>query len=454
MAIESRNPATGEVLETFAPTEPAEIERSLVRAAGAFEDWRRRRFAERGAVLREAARRLRAEKGEHARTMALEMGKPVVQGEEEVEKCAWACDFFAEHGEAFMAEEARETEASRSYVRYDPLGAVLAIMPWNFPFWQVFRFAAPALMAGNVGILKHASNVPRCALTIPALLRAAGAPEGVFQAVLVGSEAVADLIGDRRVAAVTLTGSDTAGSRVAEQAGRMLKKTVLELGGSDPFVVLDDADVDLAARTAASARLVNSGQSCIAAKRFIAVETIADAFVERFVAEMRARRMGDPLDRATHVGPQARHDLRDQLHRQVEASVAGGARLLLGGRVPDDPGAYYPPTVLAAVHRGMPAFDEETFGPVAAVIRARDERDAIALANESAYGLGASLWTADRARAERLAAEIQAGVVFVNGQVRSDPRLPFGGVKRSGWGRELSEVGMREFVNVKSVWIT
>jgi succinate-semialdehyde dehydrogenase/glutarate-semialdehyde dehydrogenase len=452
--IESRNPATGEVVETFEPTPPAEIERTLARAAGAFDDWRRRRFADRAAVLREAARRLRAEKTEHARTMALEMGKPVTQGEEEAEKCAWACDFFAEHGEAFVAEEPRPTEASRSYVRYDPLGAVLAVMPWNFPFWQVFRFAAPALMAGNVGILKHASNVPRCALAIPTLLRAAGAPEGVFQTVLVGPEAVAGLIADRRVAAVTLTGSDTAGSRVAEQAGRTLKKTVLELGGSDPFVVLEDADLDLAARTAANARLVNSGQSCIAAKRFIAVEAIADAFVERFVAEMRTRRMGDPLDRTTQVGPQARHDLREQLHRQVEATLAGGARLLLGGRVPDGPGAFYPPTVLADVHRGMPAFDEETFGPVAAVVRARDEREAIALANDSVYGLGASLWTADRARAERLVAEIQAGVVVVNGQVRSDPRLPFGGVKRSGWGRELSEVGMREFVDVKSVWIT
>jgi succinate-semialdehyde dehydrogenase/glutarate-semialdehyde dehydrogenase len=386
--------------------------------------------------------------------MALEMGKPVAQGEEEIEKCAWACEFFAEHGEAFMAEEPRKTEASRSYVRFDPLGAVLAVMPWNFPFWQVFRFAAPALMAGNVGVLKHASNVPRCALAIPALLRAAGAPEGVFQTVLVGPDAVSGLIADRRVVAVTLTGSDAAGRRVAEAAGRALKKTVMELGGSDPFVVLADADLDAAARTAATARLVNSGQSCIAAKRFIVVEGIADRFVERFVAEMRSRRLGDPLDRATQVGPQARHDLRDQLHRQVEASVARGARLLLGGQVPDGPGAFYPPTVLARVGRGMPAFDEETFGPAAAVIRARDERDAIALANDSAYGLGASLWTTDLARAERLAAEIQAGVVVVNGQVRSDPRMPFGGVKDSGWGRELSELGMREFVNVKSVIVT
>jgi succinate-semialdehyde dehydrogenase/glutarate-semialdehyde dehydrogenase len=452
--IESRNPATGELLETFEPATPDEIERTLARAETAFESWRRRRFAERASALRETARRLRAEKAGHARTMALEMGKPVTQGEEEIEKCAWACEFFAEHGEAFLAELPRQTEAARSYVRFDPLGPVLAIMPWNFPFWQVFRFAAPALMAGNVGILKHASNVPRCALAIPALLEAAGVPPGVFQTLLVGSDAVAKLIADRRVAAATLTGSDTAGSGVAEAAGRSLKKTVLELGGSDAFVVLADADLDLAVRTAATARLVNSGQSCIAAKRFITVDAVADAFLERFVAEMRSRRMGDPLDPATQVGPQARHDLRDQLHRQVEASTARGARLLLGGRVPDGPGAFYPPTVLAAVHSGMPAFDEETFGPVAAVVRARDEHEAVALANDSAYGLGASLWTRDRARAERLAAVIQAGVVVVNGQVRSDPRLPFGGVKRSGWGRELSELGMREFVNTKSVWIT
>jgi succinate-semialdehyde dehydrogenase/glutarate-semialdehyde dehydrogenase len=454
VAIASRNPATGELLEAFEATPPAEIERVLARAAGAFDDWRRRRFAERAGVLREAARRLRAEKAEHARTMALEMGKPVAQGEEEIEKCAWACEFFAQHGEAFMAEEPRTTEAARSYVRFDPLGPVLAVMPWNFPFWQVFRFAAPALMAGNVGLLKHASNVPRCALAIPALLRAAGAPEGVFQTVLVGPDAVSGIIADRRVAAVTLTGSDAAGRRVAESAGRALKKTVMELGGSDPFIVLADADIDAAASTAATARLVNSGQSCIAAKRFIVIEGVADAFTERFVAAMRARRVGDPLDRATQVGPQARHDLRDQLHRQVDASVARGARLLLGGRVPDGPGAYYPPTVLAGVGRGMPAFDEETFGPAAAVIRTRDESEAIALANDSAYGLGASLWTTDRARAERLAAEIQAGVVVVNGQVRSDPRMPFGGVKDSGWGRELSELGMREFVNVKSVIVT
>jgi succinate-semialdehyde dehydrogenase/glutarate-semialdehyde dehydrogenase len=326
-------------------------------------------------------------------------------------------------------------------------------MPWNFPFWQVFRFAAPALMAGNAGVLKHASNVPRCALAIEEIFREAGFPRGLFATALVGSSAVAALIADPRIVAVTLTGSDSAGSKIAEQAGRVLKKTVLELGGSDPFIVLADADLAAAARTAADARLVNSGQSCIAAKRFIVVEAVADQFLERFLAELRSRRMGDPLARETQVGPQARGDLRDSLHKQVEESVKRGAKLLLGGEIPAGKGAFYPPTLLAAVDKGMPAFDEETFGPVAAVIRAKDEADAVRLANDSAFGLGASLWTRDRARAERMAKQIEAGAVFVNALVKSDPRLPFGGIKRSGYGRELSEYGIREFVNIKSVWI-
>ena len=385
--------------------------------------------------------------------MALEMGKPVAQGEAEVDKCAWVCEYYADHAEAFLAEQPRETDASRSYVRFDPLGPVLAVMPWNFPFWQVFRFAAPALMAGNAGVLKHASNVPRCALAIEEIFREAGFPRGLFATALVGSSAVAALIADPRIVAVTLTGSDSAGSKIAEQAGRVLKKTVLELGGSDPFIVLADADLAAAARTAADARLVNSGQSCIAAKRFIVVEAVADQFLERFLAELRSRRMGDPLARETQVGPQARGDLRDSLHKQVEESVKRGAKLLLGGEIPAGKGAFYPPTLLTAVDKGMPAFDEETFGPVAAVIRAKDEADAVRLANDSAFGLGASLWTRDRARAERMAKQIEAGAVFVNALVKSDPRLPFGGIKRSGYGRELSEYGIREFVNIKSVWI-
>jgi len=448
MSIQSVNPATGEVLETLEPTSPAQIEQILARAHAAFVEWRGRPFARRASLMHAAASELRARKAEYALTMTREMGKPIVQAEAEVEKCAGTCDYYAEHAEAFLAEQPRDTD-----VRFDPLGVVLAVMPWNFPFWQVFRFAAPALMAGNAGILKHASNVPRCALAIEEVFRRAGFPEGLFRAVLADSGVVKGLIADPRVAAVTLTGSERAGQAVAQQAGHEIKKTVLELGGSDPFIVLADADLEAAARGAAEGRLINSGQSCIAAKRFIVVEPIADRFLERFKSELASRRMGDPTARDTQVGPQARVDLRDELHRQVEESVKRGARALLGGQVPAGKGAFYPPTLLAAVDRGMPAFDEETFGPVAAVIRAKDERDALRLANDSPFGLGAALWTKDRARAERLAAEIEAGAVFVNGVVKSDPRLPFGGIKRSGYGRELSEYGIREFVNIKSVWI-
>ena len=454
MSFQSINPATGEVLETFAATEPQALEHVLARADAAWRDWRHTAPGDRAVLLSAVARLLRERKGGYARTMALEMGKPLRQGEAEAEKCAWACDYYAEHGPAFLAPEERRTEAARSYVRFDPLGPVLAIMPWNFPFWQVFRFAAPALVAGNVAILKHAPNVPRCALELAALFRDAGFPEGVFQSILVEPDAAGRVIADARIRGVTLTGSPRAGSSVAEQAGRHLKKTVLELGGSDPFIVLDDADLEAAAGTAAEARLLNSGQSCIAAKRFIVVDRVADRFLERFATALQARRVGDPLAPGTEVGPQARLDLRSTLHRQVEESLLRGARLLIGGRIPEGPGAFYPPTVLTAVSEGMPAFDEETFGPVAAVIRASDEGDALRLANASAYGLGASLWTRDTARAERLAGELEVGSVFVNSLVKSDPRLPFGGVKGSGYGRELSEYGLREFVNVKSVWVT
>src|SRR5436189_4442885 len=436
MSIQSVNPATGDVVETYEETSPKEIERILAGAQAAFAEWRNTPFTARARSMRNAAEMLKKRRTDFARLMTLEMGKPIVQAEAEVDKCAWTCEFFAEHAEGFLAEQPRETDASRSYVRFDPLGPVLAVMPWNFPFWQVFRFAAPALMAGNAAVLKHASNVPGCALAIQRVFRAAGLPEGLFGTVLVGPAGVPALIADARIRAVTLTGSERAGSQVAERAGRELKKTVLELGGSDPFIVLEDADLPRAARTAAAARLVNSGQSCIAAKRFIVVEAVADRFLELFAGEMRARKMGDPLARDTEVGPQARADLRHALHREVEESVRRGARLLLGGSVPRGPGAFYPPTILTAVDKGLPVFDEETFGPVAAVVGARDEEDAIRLANDSTFGLGASLWTASRERAERLAPLVEAGSVFVNGLVKSDPRLPFGGIKRSGYGRE------------------
>ncbi len=453
MSLRSVNPATGELLETFEETPADELDRMLARADAASREWRRRPIAERADRLHAAARLLRERADTYARTMALEMGKPLAQGRAEAEKCAWACDYYADHAAAFLADEPRQSDATRSYVRFEALGVVLAIMPWNFPFWQVFRFAAPALAAGNGAILKHAPNVSGAALEIERLVREAGFPEGLFRAAFLENEAVAEVIADPRVRAVTLTGSDRAGSAVGAEAGRHVKKTVLELGGSDPFIVLEDADLAHAAAAAAEARLQNSGQSCIAAKRFIVVERVATRFLEHLTSEMQARRVGDPLDPTTQVGPQARLDLRANLHRQVEESVARGAQLVLGGRLPKGRGAFYPPTVLVAVEPGMPAFDEETFGPVAAVVRARDEADALRIANASPYGLGASVWTADAARGERLAQDVEAGSVFVNGIVKSDPRLPFGGVKRSGYGRELSEYGLREFVNVKTVWV-
>ncbi|HEY7482124.1 MAG TPA: NAD-dependent succinate-semialdehyde dehydrogenase, partial [Gemmatimonadales bacterium] len=428
------------------------VERALAAAAAAFPDWRRRAFAERSDLLRAAARVLRAHAAGHARTMALEMGKPVVQGEAEVEKCALACDWYAEHGAAFLADQPRPTEAARSLVRFEPLGPVLAVMPWNFPFWQVFRFAAPALMAGNVGLLKHASNVPQCALAIEEIFRRAGFPEGVFQTLLIETDQVKGVIEDRRVAAVTLTGSNVAGSQVASTAGKVIKKTVLELGGSDPFIVMPGADLAAAAQTAVKARVVNNGQSCIAAKRFIVAEAAAEEFERRFVAGMEGLVVGDPMEQATDVGPLATESQLRTIADQVERSVKAGARVLTGGRRLDRPGWYYAPTVLSGLTPEAPAYYEEVFGPVALLFRVKGIDEAIRLANDSPFGLGASAWTRNQAERARFVTELEAGMVFINAMVASDPRVPFGGVKESGYGRELSPYGIREFVNIKTVW--
>jgi succinate-semialdehyde dehydrogenase/glutarate-semialdehyde dehydrogenase len=452
--LRSIDPATGDTLREYPEVDGAKIESALQLAEKGARAWRDRSFVERAAVIRRAAALLRERSADHAKLMADEMGKPLAQGRSECEKCAWVCDHFAEHAESMLAPEPVATEAERSYIAYVPLGVVLAVMPWNFPFWQVFRFAAPTLMAGNAGVLKHASNVSGCALAIEALLREAGLPEGAFTTLLVGSAAVEGLIASRQISAVTLTGSTPAGRAVAGAAGRALKKSVLELGGSDPYVVLEDADLDFAAETCAAARLVNTGQSCIAAKRFIVVESVRAAFTERFVARMGRAKFGDPRDPKSDLGPLARRDLRDQLHAQVRASVDRGAKILLGGEVPPGPGAFYPPTVLGDVRPGMPAYSEELFGPVASVIAAKDEKDAVWIANDSSFGLGAAVFTRDKARGEKIAREqLEAGSCFVNAQVHSDPRLPFGGIKESGYGRELAAFGAREFTNVKTVFV-
>jgi len=451
--IRSVNPATEEVLQTYVMHSAGQIELALHAADRAFRQWSGSPFSLKSDLMNRAASLLREQKARLAGLMTSEMGKPIVEAEAEIEKCAWNCEYYAENAERFLGDETRESGASLSYIQYRPLGTILAVMPWNFPFWQVFRFAAPALMAGNAAILKHASNVPGCALAIQELFRQAGIPEGIFQSLLIPGSLVSLLLRDRRIAAVTLTGSEAAGSDVASLAGRELKKTVLELGGSDPFIVLEDADLDLAVATAIKARYQNTGQSCIAAKRFISVEPVAAHFQERLVEAVRSLRLGDPQDSSTQIGPLSRADLRDALELQVRESVRQGATLLLGGSRRQGRGYYFTPGVLADVRPEMPAGSEEVFGPVAALMVARDPEDAIRLANESLYGLGASLWTSDLERARRMAKTIEAGQVFINGMVASDPRLPFGGVKRSGYGRELSDFGIREFVNIQTVWI-
>jgi acyl-CoA reductase-like NAD-dependent aldehyde dehydrogenase len=451
--IHAVNPATEEVIGTFELSTPEQVDQALSDAQHTYRRWRLTSFTERAELMRQAASYMRDHKARLASLMTAEMGKPIVEAEAEIEKCAWNCAFYADHAERFLADEPHPSGASESYVAFTPLGTILAIMPWNFPFWQVLRFAAPTLMAGNTAILKHASNVPQCALAVAEVFEASGFPKGVFQTLLLQGSAVMPLIEDPRIAAVTLTGSDEVGSQVASAAGRVIKKTVMELGGSDPFIVLADADLDAAVATGVRSRYQNAGQSCIAAKRFIVAEEVFEAFQERFVKAVQGRRMGDPTDRATQIGPLARDDLRDSLEQQVRRSTAAGAKILTGGQRHPGRGFFFEPTVLTDVRPEMPAACEEVFGPVAALLRVRTVEEAIRVANDSPFGLGANLWTTDLARARRLARDIEAGQVFINGMVASDPRLPFGGVKRSGYGRELSVYGIREFVNIQTVWI-
>lgn len=452
MPIEAINPATGETIKAYEESSPAAVRQSIEQAHQAFLAWRKVSFPERAKLMKNAATVLRKRAQPYAELMAKEMGKPLKEGRAEVEKCAWVCDYYADNAESILSAEPIQTEARKSFVSFQPIGVVLAVMPWNFPFWQVLRFAAPALMAGNAGVLKHASNIPGSALAIEEVFQKAGFPEHIFKTLLVGSGQVEAIIENPRIKAITLTGSTPAGKAVAKKAGEMLKKTVLELGGSDPYVVLEDADLEATVATCVASRLLNAGQSCISAKRFIVVESLLKQFETAFVAQMKTRTMGDPMEESTDVGPQARHDLRDELHQQVQASINKGATCLLGGKVPENPGAYYPPTVLANVKKGMPAYDEELFGPVAAIISAKDEAEAIAIANGSIFGLGSAVFTQDLEKGERIATyEIEAGSCFVNDSVKSDPRLPFGGIKESGYGRELSHYGIKEFVNIKTV---
>jgi succinate-semialdehyde dehydrogenase/glutarate-semialdehyde dehydrogenase len=451
--ITSVNPATEEVLGRFDPHTPDQIEAALARAAGAAAQWRSTPIEVRAQHLHRAAAVMRADRDRLAALITEEMGKPIAEAEAEVEKSAWCCEYYAEHGPAMLARESVETAATRSHIAYDPLGLVLAVMPWNFPLWQVFRFAPPALLAGNGAVLKHASNVPRCALAIAEVWEQAGCPTGLFTTLLVGPDAVPGLIADDRVHALTLTGSTEVGAQVAAMAAAHLKPQVLELGGSDPFIVLADADIPAAAAAAVTARMLNAGQSCISGKRFIVEDAVAEEFTEAFAAGVAALTVGDPFDRDVRIGPLARASIRTDVLDQVRRSVSAGARIVTGGTVPEGPGFYFRPAVLDNVTPEMAVAAEETFGPVAAVLRAKDASDAVDIANATEFGLGAALWTSDLDRADLLVSRIDAGAVFVNGIVASDPRLPFGGVKRSGYGRELGVFGIRQFTNVKSVWV-
>ena len=449
----SLNPSTNQLIQTYASWDSSRLEQALEKTRRAQQAWAQTSFSQRAEVLRNAAMQLRAQRDRYATLITQEMGKPLREARAEVEKCTTVCDYYAQHGEEFMRAEPVNSEASKSYIAHHPLGVVLAVMPWNFPFWQAFRAAAPALMAGNALLLKHAPNVPQCALAIEAIFRECGLPDGVFASLMIEVEQVADVIASPHVHAVTLTGSEAAGRKVAALAGQHLKKCVLELGGSDPFIVLHDADLELAVNMAIASRFMNCGQSCIAAKRFIVVPQIADEFLQKLKIRVGAIKVGDPLDEATRIGPMARADLRDELHRQITDSIAQGAVAVTGCKPVEREGFFYQPSILDQVTSNTRAWHEELFGPVATVIRAASEADALRIANETRFGLGSSIWSKDTARAEQLAAHIQAGSTFINGMVKSDPRLPFGGVKASGYGRELSRLGMHEFVNAKTVWI-
>lgn len=449
MAIATINPATGQVIKTFDPLSDSQVDEKIRRAAEVFPKFRKLTFAERAQMMRKAADILEAEKDGIARLMTTEMGKTLRSAADEAAKCAWVCRYYADCAERFLADEIIQTNASRSYVRYQPLGPILVVMPWNFPFWQAFRFIAPGLMAGNVGLLKHASNVPQCALKIEEVLCRAGFPDGVFQTLLIGSDKVDRILDDPRIAAATLTGSEEAGVKVGSGAAKRIKKVVLELGGSDPFIVMPSANFDEAVATAVKARTINNGQSCIAAKRFIVAESIADRFEQEFVARMQALKVGDPMDESVDVGPLATADAVESLHADVQRTVQAGARVLTGGKPAQ--GNFYPPTVLTDIPKDSPAYREEFFGPVASIFRAKDIDDAIRVANDSKFGLGASAWTNDSAEQERFINELEAGMVFINQMVASDPRVPFGGIKHSGFGRELSVHGIREFTNIKTV---
>ena len=453
MAIASINPATGQVLKTFEPLSDSEIEAKLRLASGAYAKHRKSSFADRSRMMMKAAEITETEKESLGKMMTLEMGKPVRAAVEEAAKCALVCRYYAENAEKFLADEKVETAATNSFIRYQPLGPILAVMPWNFPFWQVFRFAAPALMAGNVGLLKHASNVPQCALAIESIFRRAGFAEGVFQTLLIGSQKVEKILSDPRIAAATLTGSEEAGVQVGTAAARKIKKVVLELGGSDPFIVMASANLDEAVATAVKARVQNNGQSCIAAKRFIVAEAIADEFERKFVSRMQALKIGDPLDETTELGPLSTADGVTSLDADVQKTIKAGARVLTGGKRLDRPGNFYAPTVLTDIPKDSPGYKEELFGPVACLFRAKDANDAIRIANDTRFGLGASAWTNDAKERETFVNEIEAGMVFINRMVVSDPRLPFGGIKSSGHGRELGVHGIREFTDIKTVWV-